>query len=68
MTELDDQERELRITLMTAQIENLKSDTAYKKGLLQYEPWKVVAAAAGAGAAFATAVLALGIAIGRWLG
>lgn len=53
---------------MRTQIDNLKTDSEYKRGLLRYEPWKVVATAAGAGAAFATAVLALGIAIGHWLG
>lgn len=64
----DNEERELRTELMRAQIENLKTDTTYKRRLADYEPWKVVATAAGAGAAFATAVLALGIAIGHWIG
>jgi hypothetical protein len=68
MTEPDDEERDLRIRLMTAQIENLKADTSYKAKLAAWEPWKAMATAAGAGAAFATAVLALGIAIGHWLG
>jgi len=45
--------------LRAAQIENLKMDTEYKRGLLKYEPWKVVLLAAGAGATFTLAMVAL---------
>jgi hypothetical protein len=42
-----------------AHIENMKADTEYKRGLLKYEPWKVVITALGAGAALTLAIIAL---------
>jgi hypothetical protein len=36
-------ERRIRIELMQADIANKIADTEYKKGLLEYEPWKVMA-------------------------
>lgn len=47
----DDEERQLRVTLMRADIANKEADTAYKQGLLRYEPWKLVLGGAAAGAA-----------------
>ncbi len=44
---------------MRADISNKQADTAYKLGLLRYEPWKVVAVAFGAGAAVMGASVAL---------
>jgi len=38
-----------------AHIENMEADTEYKRGLLKYEPWKVVITALAAGAALAAA-------------
>jgi hypothetical protein len=42
-----------------AHIENMNMDTEYKRGLLKYEPWKVVVTALGAGAALTIAIIAL---------
>jgi hypothetical protein len=44
---------------MKADIANKEADTAYKQGLLRYEPWKVVSAAFVAGAAVMGAAVAL---------
>ena len=55
----DDEERALRMELMKADIANKQADTAYKEGLLRYEPWKVVGVAFGAGAAVMGAAVAL---------
>lgn len=55
MVEID----ELKVELMQADIENKHADTAYKHGLLRYEPWKVIATTAGATAAVTLALLAL---------
>jgi hypothetical protein len=54
-----DEERSLRIDQMTADITNKTADTDYKRGLLRYEPWKVVGLAFGAGAAVMGAAVAL---------
>lgn len=43
------EEHELRIELMEADIANKRADTAYKQGLLRFEPWKIVIAALAAG-------------------
>ncbi len=54
MAETDDPahiEQELRIELMTTQIEHFKSQ-------IRWEPWTVVILALGAGAALATAFIA----------
>jgi len=55
----DDRERELRIELMTAQIENVRTDTAYKRKLSDWEPWKAMAVAFSAGAGLVAALVAL---------
>jgi len=60
-----DEEHQLRIDLMRADISNKQADTAYKLGLLRYEPWKVVAVAFGAGAAIMGASVALVTAVLR---
>jgi hypothetical protein len=44
---------------MKAQIENLQTDTRYKRRLADWEPWKAVAVAAGAGAALMGAVIGI---------
>ena len=44
-------ERELKVAQMRADIENKQADTDYKKGLIKYEPWKVVVSAFAASAA-----------------
>ncbi len=49
-------EQELRIELMTTQIEHFKSQ-------IKWEPWKVVILALGTGAAFATAFIAAATAV-----
>jgi hypothetical protein len=67
MSDATDEERELRIALMRADIGNKEADTAYKQGLLRYEPWKVIALAAGAGAGAMAAAVALMTALVRLL-
>lgn len=52
---------------MRADIANKEADTAYKHGLLRYEPWKVIALAAGAGAGAMAAAVALMTALVRLL-
>jgi hypothetical protein len=49
MSYTEDEERRLRIELMQADIENKRADTDYKRGLLRFEPWKIVIAAFAAG-------------------
>lgn len=55
----EDDERRVRIELMQADIDNKRADTAYKRGLLRYEPWKLGFTAFGAGAAVMAALVAL---------
>jgi translation initiation factor 2 gamma subunit (eIF-2gamma) len=55
----DDIERQLRIELMRANIENKRADTRYKLDLSRWEPWKVLAAGFGAGAAMMAAAVGL---------
>jgi hypothetical protein len=43
----------------TAHIENMNADSDYKRGLLRFEPWKLVVTALGAGAALTIAIIAL---------
>jgi hypothetical protein len=68
----DDEERELhelKVAQMRADIANKEADTAYKQGLLRYEPWKLVLGSAAAGAAMlgAGAGIMVGIlALVRW--
>jgi hypothetical protein len=59
MSYTDEDERRVRIELMQADIDNKRADTAYKRGLLHYEPWKVAFAAFGDGAAVTAALVAL---------
>ena len=44
------------MALMRADLENKQADTAYKLGLLRYEPWKVFATAVAASAALFGAI------------
>ncbi len=55
----DDAEYEMRMLLMAADIANKNADTAYKDGLLKYEPWKVVIVSADTGAGLMVALTAL---------
>jgi hypothetical protein len=59
VTDDEREERELRIKLMNAQIDNLKQDTTYKRRLADWEPWKAMSAAFAAGAGLMGAVVAL---------
>lgn len=64
----DDEERELKAQLMTADIANKNADTAYKQGLLRYEPWRIVITALAAGGAlFAGGAASLGLLL-HWMG
>jgi hypothetical protein len=56
---LDAEERELRMAVMRADLANKQADTDYKRGLLRYEPWKVVTTAFGAGFALCGGLVAL---------
>lgn len=55
----DEEERELRMAQMRADIENKVADTAYKRKLVDWEPWKVVLAAFLSGAATLGAIVGL---------
>jgi hypothetical protein len=44
---------------MKADIASKQADTAYKEGLLRFEPWKVVVSAFATGAAVVAAIVAL---------
>ncbi len=46
-----DDEQRLKVMQMHADIDNKMADTAYKQGLLKYEPWKIVISAFAASAA-----------------
>jgi negative regulator of sigma E activity len=48
---IDAEERELKLDQMRADIQNKRMDTEYKRGLLRWEPWKVMVAALAATAA-----------------
>ena len=63
----EDEERQLRIELMQADIDNKRADTAYKRKLADWEPWKAMAVAAGAGATLTLAMIAIATAILGWL-
>jgi hypothetical protein len=57
---MTDDERKERLAM--AQISNLDADTDYKRGLLRFEPWKIVIASAAAGGALvAGGAAALGL-------
>lgn len=58
MSEEDD-ERELRMELMRAEIANKNSDTLLKEEQRRWEPWKALSAAFGAGVAVASGLIAL---------
>jgi len=52
-------ERRMKAIQMRADIRNKNADTAYKLGLLRFEPWKLVVVSIGAGVALLAAVQAL---------
>jgi hypothetical protein len=58
---------QLRIEQMKADIANKEADTQYKRGLLLWEPWKVLAAGIGAGAAIMVAATAIATLVLRQL-
>jgi hypothetical protein len=55
----DDEERQLRIELMKAQIDHTRIDMAKLQREMRWEPWKALAALTGASAAMTGAVIAL---------
>jgi hypothetical protein len=55
----DDEERELRIDLMRADLANKDADTQYKRGLLRFEPWKIALTGMAAGGALVAALVTL---------
>lgn len=68
MSEADEQEQQLRIEQMAADIENKRADTDYKRTMMRWEPWKAMAVAAGAGATFTLAMIALATGLAKlWL-
>jgi hypothetical protein len=54
-----DEERELRMALMRADIANKEADTTLKTEQARWEPWKALSAAFGAGIAVASGLIAL---------
>jgi hypothetical protein len=46
-----DDEQRLKVMQMHADMDNKMADTAYKQGLLKFEPWKIVISAFAASAA-----------------
>jgi hypothetical protein len=58
MTTRDQEEQDLRIELMQADVANKTADTALKTEQLRWEPWKALSAAFGAGIAVASALIA----------
>ena len=59
MNETLDEERQLRMELMRADIANKQADTRYKMDLSRWEPWKVLALGLGAGAGIMAAAVTL---------
>lgn len=55
----DDEERQLRIELMKAQIDHTRVDMAKLEREMRWEPWKALAALLAGTAAMAGAILAL---------
>ena len=53
---------------MTAQVENVRTDTAYKRKLSDWEPWKAMAVAFSAGAGLVAALVALFILVLHLMG
>jgi hypothetical protein len=54
-----EEEWELKMAVMRADLANKAADTDYKRGLLKYEPWKIVLAAFLSGAATLGAIVGL---------
>lgn len=61
MSERDDEEQQLRIDQMVADIANKKADTALKVEQTRWEPWKALSTAFGAGLAVASGLIALAV-------
>lgn len=47
----DAERQELKDQIMQAELANKTADTEYKRGLLRFEPWKIVVTAFAAGGA-----------------
>jgi hypothetical protein len=58
MSATADEEAKLKVELMRADIANKQADTDYKRGLLRFEPWKIVVGAFATGAAVVGAMVA----------
>lgn len=59
MSDATDEERELRMAQMRADIANKEADTTLKLEQARWEPWKALSAAFGAGIAVASGLIAL---------
>jgi|HubBroStandDraft_1064217.scaffolds.fasta_scaffold706451_1 hypothetical protein len=59
MSDAADEERELNLALMRADIANKEADTMLKIEQVRWEPWKALSAAFGAGIAVASGLIAL---------
>jgi hypothetical protein len=59
MSDAADEERELRMAQMRADIANKRADTLLKTEQVRWEPWKALSAAFGAGVAVASGLIAL---------
>jgi hypothetical protein len=62
MSDAEDEDRALRMEQMRADIANKTADTEYKRGLLRYEPWKLVLTTG------VSALLAVAAAVGAGVG
>lgn len=59
MSDTTDEEQELKLALMRADIANKEADTMLKLEQVRWEPWKALSAAFGAGLAVASGLIAL---------
>lgn len=59
MDAIDDEERRLKMDQMRADIAKKQADSEYKRGLLRFEPWKLVLTAFVAGGALVGGMTAL---------
>jgi hypothetical protein len=59
VSDTTDEERELKMALLRADITNKGADTQLKREQLRWEPWKALSAAFGAGVAVASGLIAL---------
>ena len=57
-TDVDD-DRQLKVDLMRADLANKTADTMLKREQIRWEPWKALSAAFGAGIAVASGLMAI---------